>query len=92
MSRLANMAVHLKPETESRLNELAAQSGRPTDELAEDAIASYLKGIADLREILDQRYDDFKNGKMEAVDGETFFEELRQRGAARLAGNPRDDR
>ena len=85
------MAVHLKPETESRLNELAAKSGRPTDELAEDAIASYLKGIAELREVLDQRYDDFKNGKTEAIDGETFFEELRQREAARLAGNPPDE-
>jgi predicted DNA-binding protein len=33
------MEVHLKPETESRLNELASQSGRPTDELVEDAMA-----------------------------------------------------
>ena len=36
------MEVRLKPETESRLNELASQSGLPTDELVEDAMAVYL--------------------------------------------------
>jgi hypothetical protein len=33
------MEVHLKPETESRLNELASRSGLPTDDLMEDAMA-----------------------------------------------------
>ena len=32
------MVVHLKPETESRLRQLAATSGRAPDELVEDAI------------------------------------------------------
>ena len=36
------MEVRLKPETESRLNELAAETGRPKDELVEDAMAGYL--------------------------------------------------
>jgi len=43
------MEVHLKPETESRLSELASQSGRPTDELLEDAIAGYLAQVAEVR-------------------------------------------
>ena len=37
------MEVRLKPETESRLNELAARTGRPADELMEDAMAGYLE-------------------------------------------------
>jgi predicted transcriptional regulator len=86
------MAVHIKPETELRLNELAEQSGRATDELAEDAIAAYLEGVAELRNALDQRYDDFKSGKVEAIDGEAFFERLRERGAERLGGDPRNER
>jgi len=36
------MEVRLEPETESRLNELAAKTGRPADELVEDAMAGYL--------------------------------------------------
>lgn len=37
------MEVHFTPETEKKLRELAAQSGRGTDELAEDALASYVE-------------------------------------------------
>lgn len=73
------MEVHLKPETQSRLNELASQSGRPTDELVEDAMAGYLAEVADVRNLLDTRYDDIKTARVQPIDGETFFEELRQR-------------
>jgi predicted DNA-binding protein len=73
------MEVHLKPETETRLNDLAMKSGRPTDDLVEDAMAGYLKEVAQVRRSLDTRYDDIKSGKVKPVDGEDFFESLRQR-------------
>jgi hypothetical protein len=73
------MEVHLKPETESRLNELSTQSGRPTDELVEDAMAGYLAEVAEVRSMLDGRYDDIKSGRVKPIDGEAFFEDLRQR-------------
>jgi predicted DNA-binding protein len=69
----------LKPETESRLNKLASQSGRPTDDLVEDAMAAYLTEVAELRHVLDGRYEGVKSGRVKAVDGEAFFENLRQR-------------
>jgi predicted DNA-binding protein len=73
------MEVHLKPETESRLNELASKSGRPTDELVEDAMAAYLSEVAEVRNMLDSRHDDIKTGRVKPIDGEAFFEDLRQR-------------
>jgi predicted DNA-binding protein len=73
------MEVHLKPETESRLNELASKSGRPTDELVEDAMAAYLSEVAEVRNTLDSRYDDIKGGRVKPIEGEAFFEDLRQR-------------
>ena len=73
------MEVRLKPETESRLNELAARSGRPADELVEDAMAGYLREVAEVRASLDTRYDDIKNGRVEPIDGEAFFDDLRRR-------------
>ena len=73
------MEVHFKPETESRLNELASKSGRVPDELLEDALAGYLEDVAEVREMLDSRYDDIKNGRVTPIDGEQFFEDLRQR-------------
>ena len=73
------MEVHFTPETESRLNELAAKTGRPTDALVEDALAGYLEELAGVRNMLDSRYDDIKSGRVKPIDGETFFESLRQR-------------
>ena len=78
------MEVRFKPETEVRLHELASQSGRPTDDLVEAAMASYLTEVAELRNTLDSRYDDFKSGRVKPVDGEAFFEELLQRENERL--------
>ena len=49
---LSFMEVHLKPDTESRLNELASKSGRPTDELVEDAMAGYLAEVAEVRAMI----------------------------------------
>lgn len=73
------MEVHFTPETESRLNELASRSGRAADELVEDALAGYLEEAAQTREMLDRRYDDIKSGRVKPIDGEEFFEGLRQR-------------
>jgi predicted DNA-binding protein len=73
------MEVHLKPETESRLNELASRSGLPTDDLMEDAMAGYLQEVTEVRQMLDSRYDDIKSGKVQLLDGEACFEALQQR-------------
>ena len=50
------MEVHLKPETESCLNELAAKSGRPADELVEDAMAAYLSEVTEVRNTLEENF------------------------------------
>jgi hypothetical protein len=80
------MEVHFKPETESRLNELASQSGRATDELVEDALAGYLKEVGEVRAMLDSRYDDIKSGRLQAIDGEEAFARLRRKSAERHSG------
>jgi predicted transcriptional regulator len=54
------MAVKLKPETESRLQELAASTGRAPDELVEDAMSGYLAELSQLRNTLDRRYHQIK--------------------------------
>jgi len=73
------MEVRFKPDTESRLAELASRSGRATDDLVEDALSGYLAEIAEVREMLDGRYDDVKSGRVGPIDGEAFFDSLRQR-------------
>ena len=73
------MVVHLKPETESRLQELAATTGRAPDELVEDAMAGYLAELAQLRNTLDGRYDQIKSGQVKPLDGEEPFNDLRKK-------------
>jgi len=72
------MVVHLKPETESRLRELSATTGRAPDELVEDAMSGYLAELAQVRKMLDGRYDDIQSGRIQSVDGEDAFAQLRQ--------------
>ena len=77
------MVVHLKPETEARLQELAASTGRAPDELVEDAMAGYLAELAQLRATLDGRYDEIKSGRVKPIDGEAAFKTLRSKGRDR---------
>jgi hypothetical protein len=58
---------------------LVSRSGRPADELVEDAMAGYLSEVAEVRSMLDGRYDEIKSGRVKPIDGESFFEGLRQR-------------
>jgi predicted transcriptional regulator len=73
------MELHLKPETESRLQELAAATGRAPDELVEDAMTGYLAELTQVRNMLDGRYDDIKSGRVKPIDGEEAFARLRQK-------------
>ena len=73
------MEVHFRPETESRIQELAAKTGRATDELVEDAMAAYLGELAQTRAMLDGRYEELKSGNVKPVDGEEAFSILRRK-------------
>jgi predicted transcriptional regulator len=77
------MEVHLNPELEKKLNELAAKTGRAADELVEDAMVSYLDELAAVRDLLDSRYDDLKSGKVKPIDGEEAFARLREKSERR---------
>ena len=77
------MEVRLKPETESRLNDLATKTGRRPDELVEDAMAGYLEELSRVRNLLDRRYDDIQSGKVKPIDGEEAFARLRQKSEER---------
>jgi len=73
------MEVNFRPETESRLQELAAKTGRAPDDLIEDAMAGYLQELAQVRTMLDSRYDDLKSGIVKPLDGEDAFAALRRK-------------
>jgi hypothetical protein len=71
------MEVHFTPDVEKKLNDLAAQSGRRTDDLLQDALAAYFDELAQTRDMLDSRYDELKSGRVKAIDGEEGFARLK---------------
>jgi hypothetical protein len=73
------MEVHFAPEIETRLSELSAKSGRSANEYVEDAMATYLDNLAEVRTLLDTRYHDVISGRAVPVDGEAFFASLLER-------------
>ncbi len=77
------MEVHLTPELQAKLDKLATETGRAKDELVQDAMAGYLDELAQVRGMLDSRYDDIKSGKVKLIDGEEAFDRLRQKNEAR---------
>jgi predicted transcriptional regulator len=79
------MEVQFTPETEKKLNALAVQSGRRTDDLVEDALAGYLEEVVQVRDMLNSRYDDLKSGRVKPVPGEEVFARLRAKSEAREA-------
>jgi predicted DNA-binding protein len=76
------MEVHLTPEVEARLNQLAIETGRGKDELVQDAMAGYFDELVQTREMLDSRYDDVKSGTVKPIDGEEAFARLRKKSEA----------
>jgi hypothetical protein len=47
--------------------------------LVEEAMAGYFEELAQVRELLDRRYDDIKSGRVQAIDGEQAFARLREK-------------
>ena len=77
------MEVHLTPDLGKKLREPASQTGRGADELAQDAIAGFVDAVGEVRGMLDRRYDDLKNGRVQPIDGDEAFRRLRQRSESR---------
>jgi predicted transcriptional regulator len=82
------MEVQFTPETEKKLKDLAAQSGRGTDDLVEDAMAGYVDELLKVREMLNNRYDDLKAGRVKPIPGDEVEAYFREKSAAARRSRP----
>jgi predicted DNA-binding protein len=83
------MEVRFAPETEKKLKDLAAQSGRGTaDELVRDVVEGYFDELAQTREMLGSRYDDLKSGRVKPVPGEDVEAYFREKSNAARRSPP----
>ncbi len=82
------MEVHFSPETEKKLKDLSAESGRDTDDLVEDAMAGYVEEVRQARETLNGRYDDLKSERVKPIAGDEVEAHFREKSAAIRRSSP----
>ncbi len=79
------MEVHFNSDLQAKVDQWAADTGRPTDELFADAMSGYFATLSDAREMLDCRHDDLKSGRVQPIDGEEVYALLDAETAAQRA-------
>ena len=78
------MEVHFNnPELQAKVKQWMSETGRPAEELFEDAMAGYFEELSKVRQKLDSRYDDIKSGKVKLVPGDEAFARLKAKSEAR---------
>jgi hypothetical protein len=83
------MEVHVNnPELEAKLDRLATETGRATDELVEDALLAYLAELAQTREMLSSRYDDLRSDRVKPIPGDEVAAHFREKSAAARRSRP----
>jgi hypothetical protein len=83
------MEVHFTPtpEVQAKLERWTNDTGRPADELLQDALAGYFDELAETREMLNSRYDDLKSGKVKPIGGAEVRARLKAKSEAWRGGH-----
>lgn len=77
------MEVHFTAEVQAKLERWTSETGRPADELLQDALAGYFDELASTREMLNSRYDDLKSGGVKPISGAEVKARLKAKSDAR---------
>jgi predicted transcriptional regulator len=79
------MEIHFTPDVQAKLDQLARDTGRRSDELLEDAVIGLYDDLTLTRDGLNRRFDDLESGRVKLVPGDDVFARLRAKSAARRA-------
>ncbi len=82
------MEVHFTPDIQEKLEKMARDTGRRSDELVEDAVIGLFDALAYTREMLDRRYDDLESGRVQPIDGEEAYRRLMEKTEAQRRNRP----
>jgi hypothetical protein len=70
------MEVHLSPDAQAKLEQMARDAGCGTDELIEGALNGLYDELANARKMLDRRDDEMESGRVKPIDGEEAYRRL----------------
>jgi hypothetical protein len=74
-------------KVQAKLEQMARESGRPSDELIEDAVIGYSDELTQMQEMLNRRFDDLESGKVKPIEGEEAYRRLMERTEAQRRRN-----
>ena len=67
------------PELQAKVEQWVSETGRPAEELVEDAMTGYFEELNRVRSTIDSRYDDIKSGKVKLIPGDEARTRLMER-------------
>jgi predicted transcriptional regulator len=70
------MEVQFTPDVQAKLDKMARDVGRPSDELVQDAVMSFFDELTFTRETLERRYRELDAGRVQPIDGEEAYSRL----------------
>ena len=70
------MEVQFTPDVQAKLDKMARDVGRPSDELVQDAVMSFFDELTLTRETLERRYRELDAGRVQPIDGEEAYRRL----------------
>lgn len=70
------MEVPFTPDVQAKLDQMAQDVGRRSDELVQDAVMGFFDELAFTRELLERRYRELETGRVQAMDGEEAYRRL----------------
>ena len=70
------MEVQFPPDVQAKLDQMARDTGRRSDELVQDAVMGFFDELAFTREMLERRYRDLETGRVLPIDGEEAYRRL----------------
>ncbi len=82
------MEVHFTPDVQAKLEQMAQDTGRRSDELLEVAVNGLFDELSYTRELLDRRYDDLETGRVQPIDGEEAYRRLMENTRAQRQRRP----
>ncbi len=70
------MEVQFTPDVQAKLDQMARETGRRSDELVQDAVTGLFDELTFMRENLERRYSDLESGRVLPIDGEEAYRRL----------------
>jgi predicted transcriptional regulator len=70
------MEVQFTPDVQAKLDQMARDTGRRSDELVQDAVSGLFDELAFTRDMLERRYRDLETGLVQPIDGEEAYRRL----------------